>query len=67
VTTETLDATARAAALYRYAQAHDKFATLEQVMLQRQCPHMATIAHALALIALRAWLAEQDDPDVGGA
>jgi hypothetical protein len=63
VTAETLDATARAAALYRYAQAHDKFAELEQACVYRECPHMASIAHALALIALRAWLAEQDDPE----
>jgi len=63
VTTETLDAVARATALRRYAQAHDKFAELEQVMLQRQCPHLASIAHALALIALRAWVADQDDPE----
>jgi len=63
MTTKTLDAVARATALRRYAQAHDKFAELEQVMIQRKCPHLAAIAHALALIALRAWLAEQDDPE----
>ena len=56
------DEVARRAALYQYAEAHDRFATLEQLAHSRGRPAEANGAHLFALITLRAYLAEQNDP-----
>ena len=58
----TRDEVARRAALYRYAQAHERFATLEQLAHSRGRPAEANGAHLFALITLRAYIAEQNDP-----
>ena len=55
------DAEAVRAARLRYARAHDKFAELEQRHALTN-PIEAAGAHEYALIALRAYRAELDDP-----
>ncbi len=54
------DVSARKAALRRYASAFDRFATLEQAYAGTT---EAEGAHGYALIALRAYRVECDDPD----
>lgn len=56
------DVAARMAAQYQYAKAHDRFAELEQLARSRNKPAEANGAHIFALIALRAYRAECDDP-----
>ncbi len=55
-------AAARREALFRYAEAHDHFATQEQTYAGEGNVIEAEGAHAYALIALRAYRAELDDP-----
>jgi hypothetical protein len=56
------DATARRTALYAYAQAHDHFAEQEQAFQGEGRMVEAEDAHQFALIALRGYRAELDDP-----
>jgi hypothetical protein len=58
----TADARAQRAALFQYAKAHDRFAELEQVEAHQGHPALAADARRFAEIAVRAWLAERDDP-----
>jgi hypothetical protein len=60
------DAAARRAVLYQYAQAHDRFADLEQRLVAKDCPIGASAAHDIALTVLRAYRAETDDPKPKG-
>lgn len=60
------DAVAKREAMRQYAIAHDRFANLEQAFLARGCPLSAEGVHIHALITLRAWLAEKDDPEPEG-
>lgn len=60
------DAAARREALRHYAAAHEKFAELEQTLTSRGSPVCAEGAHVYALIALRAWVLENDDPEPPG-
>lgn len=60
------DASAKTAALYQYAAAHDRFSEAEQVLVGRGCHLVASLAHGYALIALRAYRAELDDPQPQG-
>jgi hypothetical protein len=55
-------AQARREALYRYAAAHDHYAELEQRYVAQNRPIEAAGAHEFALIALKAYIAEVDDP-----
>ena len=55
---------ARRVALYVYAQSHDLFSELEQVYVATDETDRAAGAHECALIALRAYRAEMDDPEV---
>lgn len=55
------DVAARREAIYRYAKAHDRFAEQEQELVTEH-PVEASGAHEYALIALRAYRAEMDDP-----
>lgn len=57
------DIRARSEALRQYARAHDRFAELEQITVSRGRVHEAGGARVLALIALRAYRAELDDPE----
>ena len=57
------DVAAQMAAQYQYARAHDRFAELEQIARHRNKPAEANGAHMLALITLRAYRAEVDDPE----
>lgn len=60
------DAAAKREALRQYAQAHDRFAELEQALVGRGCVISAEGAHVHALITLRAYRAELDDPQPVG-
>ena len=60
------DATARQAALARYAVAHDRFAELEQQLLVRNSPASAADVHDIAVRVLRAWIAEEFDTQPEG-
>jgi len=60
------DVKARTAALYQYAEAHDVFSELEQLLLGDGRACQASEAHEYALIVLRAYRAELDDPQPGG-
>ena len=55
-------ATARRTALYAYAQLHDRFAELEQVYVAAGEYDRADDAHQVAVLVLRAYTAEMDDP-----
>jgi hypothetical protein len=55
--------TARSAALETYALAHDRFSEAEQIYVSEGQMVMASGAHQYALIALRAYRAEIDDPE----
>ena len=57
------DIDARNCALRMYALAHDKFAETEQLQRHMGNEPDAEEAHQFGLIALRAWLAEKDDPE----
>ena len=57
------DIEARNTALRTYAQSHDRFSDAEQLYVAEGQHVMAEGAHTYALIALRAWLAERDDPE----
>ena len=57
------DIEARNTALRTYAVAHDRFAVTEQQLVAEGRIPEAEGAHTYALIALRAWLAERDDPE----
>lgn len=59
------EAAAKRESQFRYAAAHDHFATLEQRHSGRN-PVEAEGAHAYALICLRAYRAEVDDPTPAG-
>ncbi len=52
---------ARSAALYRYAQAHDRFSELEQLYTATGNAVEAEGAHDFALMLLRAYKNEVDD------
>lgn len=54
---------ARRHAIYAYAEAHDHFAEEEQTFAAKGSPIEAAGAHEYALIALRAYRAELDDPE----
>lgn len=54
---------ARRNAIYTYAMAHDHFANEEQTFSAQGLPVEAAGAHEYALIALRAYRAEMDDPE----
>lgn len=56
------DVKARTAALYQYAEAHDVFAELEQLLLVDGCMSQASEVHEFAIRVLRAYRAELDDP-----
>ena len=56
------DKRARKAALQRYALAHDHFSEQEQIAVVRGHAIEAAGFHEFALIALRAYRAELDDP-----
>ncbi len=57
------DAAARQAALKAYARAHDRLAEEEQRLAGKGRQVLAQGAHEYGLYALRAWIAEQDDPE----
>ena len=59
------EAAAKRESQFRYAAAHDKFATLEQRHSGTN-PIEAAGAHEYALICLRAYRAEVDDPAPAG-
>ena len=46
----------------QYAAAHEHFAEQEQLLAARKCPALAAQAHQLALLVLRAYRNETDDP-----
>lgn len=56
------EVSARREALYRYAQAHDHFATEEQTATAEGREIEAAGAHEYALMTLRAYRNEIDDP-----
>ena len=56
------DKRARRAALAQYAKAHDHFSEQEQISVVRGNAIEAAGFHEFALIALRAYRAELDDP-----
>jgi hypothetical protein len=56
--------TAKSAALETYALSHDRFSEAEQMYVAEGQIAMAAGAHTYALIALRAYRAELDDPEV---
>lgn len=56
-------AQSRRAALFAYAMAHDAHATAEQVLVAEGRHEAAQDAHLMALITLRAYRAEMDDPE----
>jgi hypothetical protein len=58
-----VDASARRAGLYHYAQAHDAWSELEQVLTGQGRTIEAEGAHVYALRILRAYRAELDDPE----
>lgn len=53
----------RTPVLERYAAAYERMAELEQVSVAQGQYDQAEAAHALALACLRAYTAEQDDPE----
>ena len=55
-------AAARREARRRYLAAHERYAELEQLLVAQGRPIDAAGAHGFALLALRAYLAETDDP-----
>lgn len=57
---------ARAAALRRYARAHDRFSEREQLYANSGAPIAALGARIFAQRIIRAWLAERDDPTPKG-
>ena len=57
------EAAARRTAIFTYARAHDHFATEEQTFAGEGKPIEAAGAHEYALICLRAYRAELDDPE----
>lgn len=59
------EAAAKRESQFRYAAAHDKFATLEQ-RYSGHNPIEAAGAHEYALICLRAYRAEIDNPTPAG-
>lgn len=56
-------ARSRRAALYTYARAHDRFSDEEQILAGAGRTTDAELAHRYALITLRAYRAELDDPE----
>ena len=54
---------ARFAALQTYSKAHDRYAELEQRLVGQGKHIEAEGAHQMGLIALRAWLAENENPE----
>jgi hypothetical protein len=56
--------TAKQAVLRALAEAHDRFSEAEQMYVASGALAMAEGAHTFALIALRAYRAELDDPEV---
>jgi hypothetical protein len=58
--------TAKQAVLRVLATAHDRFSEAEQMYVASGQLAMAEGAHTFALIALRAYRAELDDPEVQG-
>jgi len=56
------EARTRGEAIRRYALAHDHFAELEQLLVNEGRVPEAEGAHQYALLALRAYRAELDDP-----
>ena len=56
--------TARKHVLYQYATAHDVWSEQEQLLALEGRNIEAVGARAYAQLVLRAWLAEQDDPEV---
>jgi len=57
-------ATARKHVLYQYASAHDIWSEQEQLLALEDRNIEAAAARTYAQIVLRAWLAEQDNPEV---
>lgn len=57
-------AAARRAAIFAYAQWHDDFSTEEQTLTHEGDDSEAARLHGIALILLRAYRAEMDDPPV---
>ena len=55
--------TARKAACRQYAEAHEVWAEQEQLLALEGRVIEAEGAHQFGRIVLRAWLAEQDDPE----
>ena len=51
-------------ALYQYAAAHDGWSEQEQLLMLEGRHIEAEGAHQYAVMVLRAWLAEKDDPEV---
>ncbi len=57
-------ATARRQAIFAYARMHDEWSEVEQLYTGEGKAYEAEGAHQWALIALRAYRAEMDDPDI---
>ena len=57
------EAAARRAAIFAYAQWHDDYSTEEQTLTAEGRTFEAEGAHQFALILLRAYRAEMDDPE----
>ncbi len=57
-----LEAVARQHVLYQLAQAHDHWSEEEQLFVGKDRPIEAAGAHQMALMTLRAYRAELDDP-----
>ena len=60
------DAQAFRASIFHYAAAHDVWAEKEQILLLEGREIEAAGCRALGQRVLRAWLAEQDDPQPEG-
>jgi hypothetical protein len=56
----------RDAALTQYAAAYERLAELEQVSVARGQYDQAQAVHAVGLAVLKAYTAEQDDPEPRG-
>ena len=60
--TDTLSKKAKEAALRQYAEDHDRWSEHEQLLRAKGEPILAEGAHQHALICLRAYRAELDNP-----